>query len=86
MRAMPLYYFDVRNGDRLAIDQEGYMLPNIARVQYEAKRSLVDMGRDAVRSPTYDVSKIERLAIEVRNEAGPVLQVKLTFEVNTLAR
>jgi hypothetical protein len=42
------------------------------------------MGRDEVRSSGYDASKTERMAIEVRNEAGPVLKVDFTFEVTTL--
>jgi hypothetical protein len=78
---MSHYYFDVRDGDHLALDEEGFSLPNMACVQYEATRSLVEMGRDAVRSAVYDASKTERMAIEVRNEAGPVLRVNFTFEV-----
>ena len=39
---MPHYYFDVRHGDHLTVDEEGFKLPNIAGVQYEATRSLVD--------------------------------------------
>ena len=81
---MPHYYFDVRHGDHLTVDEEGFKLPNIASVQYEATRSLVEMGRDAVRSSGYYASKTERMAIEVRNEAGPVLKVDFTFEVTTL--
>ena len=70
--------------DHLTVDEEGFKLPNIAGVQYEATRSLVEMGRDAVRASGYDASKTERMAIEVRNEAGPVLKVDFTFKVTTL--
>ena len=78
---MPHYYFDVRHGDHLTVDEDGFKLPDIAGVQYEATRSLVEMGRDAVRSAVYGAGKTERMAIEVRNEAGPVLRVNFTFEV-----
>ncbi|WP_309142534.1 DUF6894 family protein [Bradyrhizobium sp. sGM-13] len=46
---MRRYYFDLRDGDDLAPDEEGLDLPNIERVQEEAARSLADMARDAVR-------------------------------------
>ena len=78
---MPHYYFDVRHGDHLIVDEDGFKLPNIAGVQYEATRSLMELGQDAVRSAGYDACKTERMAIEVRNEAGPVLQANFTFEV-----
>jgi hypothetical protein len=41
---MPHYYFDVRHGDHLTVDEEGFNLPNIAGVQYEATRSLGGNG------------------------------------------
>jgi hypothetical protein len=78
---MPRYYFDLRDGDDLAVDEEGMELRDIASVQEEAARSLADMARDAVRSPEYMRSQIHRMAIEVRDETGAVLQVKFTFEV-----
>jgi hypothetical protein len=81
---MPHYYFDVGDGNHLAVDDDGFKLPNIACVQREATRSLVEIGRDAVRSPGYDGSINRRMAIEVRNESGPVLQVTFTFEVARL--
>mgnify|MGYP001119505958 CR=1 FL=1 len=46
---MPRYYFDLRDGDDLSLDEEGLALPSIDRVQDEAARSLADMARDAVR-------------------------------------
>ena len=86
---MPHYYFDVRHGDHLIVDEDGFKLPNIAGVQYQATRSLLELGRDAVLGMDRDAlrsnsNKIERMAIEVRNEAGPVLQVNFTFEVTDL--
>jgi hypothetical protein len=48
---MRRYYFDVRDGDQVAIDEEGYELASIASVLNEAARALAEMARDAVRSP-----------------------------------
>ena len=78
---MPRYYFDFRDGDNLSFDEEGLELSSIASVQEEAAKALADMARDAVRSSKYNGSESRRMSVEVRNEDGPVLQVKFTFEV-----
>jgi hypothetical protein len=77
---MRRYYFDLREGDDLAPDEEGLELPSIERVQEEAARSLADMARDAVRK-NHDGAG-QRMAIEVRDDDGPVLQVRFTFEID----
>jgi hypothetical protein len=77
---MRRYYFDLRDGDDLAPDDEGLELPAIERVQEEAARSLADMARDAVRK-NHD-GPGHQLAIEVRDDVGPVLQVRFTFEID----
>ena len=78
---MPRYFFDLRDGDDLAVDEEGMELRDIQAVQEEAARSLADMARDEVRR--HAPVKKHRMAIEVRDDSGrPVLQVKFTFEVN----
>jgi hypothetical protein len=46
---MPRYYFDMREGDEIAPDDEGMELHTIEAVQEEAARSLADMARDAIR-------------------------------------
>ena len=43
---MSRYYFDMRQGDEIASDEEGLELPTIESVQEEAARSLADMARD----------------------------------------
>jgi hypothetical protein len=48
---MPRYYFDLLDGDVLALDEEGLELSDLRAVQAEAAKSLVDMTRDAVQSP-----------------------------------
>jgi hypothetical protein len=75
---MRRYYFDIREGDEIFSDEEGLELSTIEKVQEEAARSLADMARDAVRALGGDSQK---LSIEVRDDGGPVLQLKFTFEV-----
>ena len=76
------YYFDLRDADGITIDEEGIDLPSLQRVQEEAARSLADMARDAQR---FDGSAHE-MAIEVRDEAGPVLQVRFMFGIDRLRK
>ena len=50
-------------------------------MQDEAARSLADIARDEVRRIAKNGVGHD-MAIEVRDEAGPVLQVKFTFTIN----
>ena len=77
---MPRYYFDLREADELAVDDEGLELPTLQAVRIEAARSLVDMARHAVWTKT-ETPTGHRMAIEVRNTTGPVLQARFTFEL-----
>jgi hypothetical protein len=81
---MRRYYFDLREGDELAVDEEGVELRNMDLVQEEAARSLADMARDAVRWPAHDRNVNRQMAIEVRDDHGPVMQVKFTFAIEKL--
>ena len=65
------YYFDLREGDDLSTDEVGLELADLQAVQEEAGRTLADLAKDHTGLP---------LAIEVRDDTGPVLQVRLTFE------
>jgi hypothetical protein len=76
---MPRYYFDIREGDELAPDEEGMELSSLQAVQEEAARTLADMARDSVRSQHDGAG--HQMAIEVRDENGPLLQLKFTFEI-----
>jgi Domain of unknown function (DUF6894) len=76
---MKRYYFDLRDDDSLAVDEEGLELPGIQAVQEEAARSLVDMTKSAVAA--LQSSSGRHMAIEVRDDTGPVLQVRFTFEM-----
>ena len=77
---MPLFYFDVRDGDDFVSDDVGLELPNIARARDEAARALADMAKDALRG-----SGGREMSIEIRDEAKePLLQTLLRFEVQRL--
>ena len=80
---MPRYYFDLRDGDELAVDEEGAEMANLHAVQMEAARSLVDMARHAIWTKADSVFG-HPMAVEVRDENGPVLQAKFTFELGRL--
>jgi hypothetical protein len=73
---MRRYYFDLRDAKGLVVDDEGYELPDLTAVQWEAVLSLVDRSRD-----TSDGSVELRtdLEIEVRDDAGPVMQMSFRF-------
>jgi hypothetical protein len=77
---MPRYYFDLREAHELAVDDEGLELPTLQAVQIEAVRSLVDMARHAVWTRAETLTG-HRMAIEVRDTAGQVLQARFTFEL-----
>jgi hypothetical protein len=77
---MARYYFDMRDGDGLALDEEGMELSEFRDVQTEAAMSLADMARDTIRRSRGQANR-HRMAIEVRDKSGPVMQVKFTFDV-----
>lgn len=76
---MPHYYFDLRDGEGIAVDEEGLTLRDLDAAQAEAARVLGDMARDAVR--TCKDREIQRMVIEVRGDSGPVFHVRFCFEI-----
>jgi uncharacterized protein DUF6894 len=80
MKPMPRYYFDLCDNGELAIDEEGMELPTLKAVQIEAARSLVDIAKHAIWTKAETVLG-HRMAIEVRDDNGPVLKAKFTFEL-----
>jgi hypothetical protein len=78
---MKRYYFDLRDGDAVSVDEEGLELPDIEAVKEEAARLLVDMAKDAVRGRRFDGFG-RGVDVEVRDEDGLVLQAKVTFEID----
>lgn len=76
---MPRYYFDIREGDEFAPDEEGLVLASLQAAQDEAARSLADMARDTIRKVD---GAGHQMAIGVRDEHGPVLEMRLSFAVD----
>jgi uncharacterized protein DUF6894 len=77
---MARYYFDMRDGDELALDEEGMELSEFREVQTEAAMSLADMARDTIRRRRGQANR-HHMAIEVRDKSGPVMQAKFTFDI-----
>ena len=75
---MAVYYFDLRDGDELVVDEEGMELRDMVAAQDEAARSLAGIAWDAMRS---DGTQAQQMAIEVRDVYGPVLEVKFAFVI-----
>jgi hypothetical protein len=42
---MKRYYFDIRDGDKLVVDEEGMELPDVEAAQEVAARTLADLVR-----------------------------------------
>jgi hypothetical protein len=74
---MSRYFFDLRDGDNLAVDEEGIELPNLLRVQEEAASSLAELARERVIEAVQDGAQY--MAIEVRDQDGPLMKVLFTF-------
>jgi hypothetical protein len=72
---MPLYFFDTRDGDIFMGDDLGLEFPDLDAVKIEAARALAEFSRDVVPG-----SLKRNLAVEVRDESGPVLIARMTFE------
>ena len=74
---MTRYYFDIRDGEDVYPDAEGLEFPNQREAEIEAAQTLAGLARDlAGQEDRPDV------AVEVRNEVGPVFQAALIFEAN----
>lgn len=79
---MPRYFFDFRHGKQVAPDEEGLFLPDMDAVENEAAHALVDMTRDAMMS--VDNGLAREMAVEVRDEIGPVLHATFNFDMKRL--
>ena len=75
---MSIFYFDFRDDEELVIDEEGVELRDLFAVQNEAARALAGLAWDEMR---VERSAGKRIAIEVRDEHGPVMNVKFCFEI-----
>ncbi len=77
---MPRYYFDLRDGDDLMPDEEGLELASVHSVQEEAALSLADLAKEAIRDRIDGDGGL--LAVEARDDKGPVLQARFTVRLN----
>ncbi|MFB9265985.1 DUF6894 family protein [Bradyrhizobium erythrophlei] len=74
---MRRYFFDLRDGEALIPDEEGMVLPDVGSAQEEAMKALADMVHNAA---IKSLSLIQ-MAIEVRDDDGPVMQVRFAFDI-----
>jgi hypothetical protein len=74
-----VYFFDTRDNDAFFEDDEGLEYPDIEAVKVEAARALAELARDVIPG-----SLKRELSIEVRDESGPVLIARMTFEAVVL--
>jgi hypothetical protein len=81
---MTRYYFDLRDHLGTTIDEEGMVLSDLQRVQKEAARSLADIARDTAAKHDGGVTQV--IAIDVRDDNGPVLHLRFWFEVDRMRK
>jgi uncharacterized protein DUF6894 len=75
---MAVYYFDLRDGDAFAVDDQGMELRDVEAAQAEAARSLAGIAWDVMR---FTGAQAQQMTIEVRDVHGPVMDVKLGFAI-----
>ena len=74
---MMRYYFDLREGSDLAVDEEGSQFLSVEAAQEEAALSLANMARDAVTG--IFSGSCQPMQVEVRDERGPLFQLGFDF-------
>ena len=62
---MPHFYFDMRDDERLATDEDGLDFPDLDVAEREAAKAAAAIGRDLLPS-----GKTRTVTIEVRDEHG----------------
>jgi hypothetical protein len=76
---MPRYYFDIRDGESIAVDEEGLELPDLTAAEVEAAQSLGDLAKD-----TPPGTESHHMAIEVRTDDVPIFKAAFIFELTRL--
>jgi hypothetical protein len=77
--ALPPAEGSARDGNELIPDEEGLELRDMRAVQNEAGRSLAGFAWDSV--ARFNDAQSHDMAIAVRDEHGPLMEVKFSFEV-----
>jgi uncharacterized membrane protein len=72
---MPLYFFDTRDNEIFIKDDEGLDYPDLDAVKVDTAKALAELAKDVVPG-----SLRRELAVEVRDESGPVLIARMIFE------
>ena len=67
---MPRYYFNIREGNHVAVDEEGMDLPGMEAALREAELS----GREIIADMVRDERPLDGQAIEITNQEGAVLK------------
>ena len=76
-KAVPRFYFDVREGGRFMPDETGIELDSLDAAEHEATRGAADIGRDQLLKG--DACNV---IIEVRDEQGQqVVTARILMEV-----
>jgi len=74
------YFFDIHEGERFRVDEEGVLLNGLEEVKAEALRALPDIAREA------KVDGARDFVVEVRDQTGrKLLRVRLSLVVEPLA-
>jgi hypothetical protein len=78
---MPRFYFDFDDDDGTFIDKDGGEFADLAAARREAMASLGEAARDFCRR-----SPGGRLAIFIRSDEGPIVELSATFETKPLEK
>jgi hypothetical protein len=74
--AMPRFYFDIRDNEALAPDEEGLELPDMRAAEVEAAHSLAHMAKDMPSGTEH-----HHMAVEVRTDDGPIFKATFVFKL-----
>ncbi len=68
---MPRYFFHLKYGNRMVVDQEGLYLHNLA----DARADVVESIRQILSEPDIEYDDVDGQKLEISDEAGETLLV-----------
>jgi hypothetical protein len=77
---MPRYYFDTRDNETFIADEIGVDIASLDEVKIMASAAMAEFAKDVLPG-----SAFRTLAIEVRDDFGPVLLASLRFEIGRIS-